>query len=69
MIINRKKCITCGCDRDQHEKEIVSFELIQSMEGVSLHQTLKAQEQSLKKKYAWYPKGVSVDMVLLTSVA
>lgn len=59
----RKKCITCGCERDQHRKEIISFEVIQSMEGVSLQHSLKAQEQSLKRKYVWYPKGISVDMV------
>ena len=59
----RKKCITCGCDRDQHRKEIVSFELIQLMEGVGLQQTFKAEEKELKKKYTWYPKGISSDVV------
>jgi hypothetical protein len=41
----------------------VSFELVQKMEGVSLQHSIRAQEQSLKK-YAWYPKGVTADMVI-----
>ena len=35
------------------------------MEGVTLQHSVRAQEQSLKKKYAWYPKGAKVDMVYL----
>ena len=61
--ICRKSCITCGCDREQHRKTVVPFETIQSMEGISLQQSVRANEQTLKRKYAWYPKGISVDMV------
>lgn len=36
------------------------------MEGVTLQHSVRAQEQSLKKKYAWYPKGAKADMVYLS---
>ena len=43
---------------------MVPYETIQSMEGVSLQQSVRAQEQALKQKYVWYPKGISADMVI-----
>ena len=61
-----KKCVNCGCPRDRHSTNcgpgstpFTTLKSLSLMNGTPV----SSGEQELREKYAWFPAGISADMV------
>ena len=62
-----KKCVNCGCPRQQHHSNCgpgsAPFTTFMSLSLTNGTPPVSSREQELKEKYAWFPPGISADMV------
>ena len=62
-----KKCVNCGCPRQQHRSNCgpgsAPFTTFMSLSLTNGTPPVSSREQELKEKYAWFPSGISADMV------
>ena len=62
-----KKCVNCGCPRQQHRSNCgpgsAPFTTFMSLSLTNGTPPVSSREQELKEKYAWFPPGISADMV------
>ena len=67
LFLCSKKCVNCGCPRQQHRSNCgpgsAPFTTFMSLSLTNGAPPVSSREQELKEKYAWFPPGISADMV------
>ena len=67
LFLYSKKCVNCGCPRQRHRSNCgpgsAPFTTFMSLSLTNGTPPVSSREQELKEKYAWFPPGISADMV------